>query len=136
MSPKRVVAPRAPRDHHDHGLLERNFATLRATFEREGTEIIELPTPNVVRAPSGVLPATYANFFITNGCCLVPAFAQPALDEAARLIVEEAVGRRAYSVDSRALITQYGGVHCVTRDLPEVLGRWLSASKGVAALPW
>ncbi|WP_133492506.1 agmatine deiminase family protein [Alcanivorax sp. 24] len=65
------------------------------------------------------LPATYANFLITNQAILMPTYQCPT-DEAALAALQLAAGSRpVIGIPCRALIEQGGSLHCVTMQLPE-----------------
>ena len=139
VSPETIVASRAPANHPDCKVLADNLRRLQHARLRGGRapSVVEVPVPELVRAESGeILPASYLNFFITNTHCLIPAFGQPRRDELARSIIESSVGGPALSVMCRTLLTQFGGLHCVTRDLPASLDLWLKDQGLANALPW
>lgn len=82
--------------------------------------LVELPLPQAVHDPDDAhrLPAGYANFLVANGCVMIPAFDDPA-DEQARAIIAELFPDRAiHAIDSRALIRQHGGLHCAAMQIP------------------
>ena len=83
--------------------------------------LIKLPFPDAIYDEDGLrLPATYANFLVTNNHVLVPTYAQPDNDQRAlKLIAEAFPGRRVVGIDCRALIKQHGSLHCVTMQLPK-----------------
>ncbi|ERS14604.1 agmatine deiminase family protein [Alloalcanivorax xenomutans] len=65
------------------------------------------------------LPATYANFLITNQAILMPTYQCPT-DEAALAALQQAAGSQpVIGIPCRALIEQGGSLHCVTMQLPE-----------------
>ena len=65
------------------------------------------------------MPATYANFLITNQAILMPTYQCPT-DEAALAALQQAAGSRpVIGIPCRALIEQGGSLHCVTMQLPE-----------------
>ncbi len=64
------------------------------------------------------LPASYANFLIINGAVLVPQYNDPADQPALELLASCFPGRQMIAIDCRALIEQFGSLHCVTMQLP------------------
>lgn len=108
---------------------DEHFAGLKA-MEKELQEasnaagvpfrLIKLPFPDPVFDNDGLrLPATYANFLITNHSVLVPTYNQPENDaRALELIASAFPGRKVVGIDCRALIKQHGSLHCVTMQLP------------------
>jgi len=86
-----------------------------------GYNLVELPLPQAIFDPDDGtrLPATYANYLVTNRKVLVPAYNQPSTDELARRIIGSVFAdREAVSVDCRALIRQHGSLHCATMQIP------------------
>lgn len=82
--------------------------------------LVELPLPEPIYDESDGhrLPATYANYLVTDKAVLVPAYGQPKLDELARKIIGIVYHNRIIeSVDCRALIRQHGSLHCATMQL-------------------
>lgn len=114
VAPRKVIASRAPEDHPDHASLEANHNVLLD----HGFEVIDLPVPPRQATDDGtVLPAGHANFLITNEAVLVPAYDGASDDEAARILAE-ATGRRAVLIDHTALIWGFGGIHCLSMQVP------------------
>ena len=68
------------------------------------------------------LPASYANFYVANEAVLVPVFACAQDDAACGIIAECFPGRRVVPLDSRALVAGLGALHCLTQQVPLVLG--------------
>ena len=81
--------------------------------------LIKLPLPEPIYDEISRLPATYANFLVTNHQVLVPLYGQPQNDlKACQLIGQAFPGRRVAGIDCRALICQHGSLHCATMQLP------------------
>ena len=84
----------------------------RAILEQAGLEVIpfDLPTTAV----------RYLNFYVGNGCVIVPvANARPDLD-ALRRIGEHFPDREIVGISGLSLIRGNGGVHCITQQEPLV----------------
>lgn len=65
------------------------------------------------------LPATYANFLITDGAVLMPTYGQPHHDNRAKEVLQQAFpGRDIVGIDCRVLIRQHGSLHCITMQYP------------------
>lgn len=82
---------------------------------------VPLPLPAAIfDADSGRrLPAGYANFLIVNGAVLVPVYGDALDREALHRLRPCFPKREVIGIDCRALIQQYGGLHCVTMQLPQ-----------------
>jgi agmatine/peptidylarginine deiminase len=65
------------------------------------------------------LPAGYANFLIVNDAVLVPVYGDPADAVALARLREVFPGREVIGIDCRALVHQYGSLHCVTMQIPK-----------------
>lgn len=93
---------------------------LRTELERTGKKLVPLPLPTPIYNKEGEqLPATYANFLVTNGVVVVPIYAD-ANDEVALSIIQQNFPERAVvGVDCRALIEQGGSLHCITMQIPK-----------------
>lgn len=78
-----------------------------------------LPWPRPIHAADGRrLAASYANYLVSNGAVLVPAYGDPADALAADVIARAHPGRVAISVPCRPFIEQNGSLHCLTMQLP------------------
>lgn len=111
-----------PADEH-YAALSQMEQDLMALRTRDGLpyNLVALPMPDPVYDEDGQrLPATYANFLITDTSILLPVYGQPANDRLASQIMQIAFpGRRIVTVDCRPLIRQHGSLHCVTMQLPK-----------------
>ncbi len=67
------------------------------------------------------LPANYANFLLINEACLVPAYGVPADEQACAILAELFPGRTIEPVPARTMISQFGGPHCATMNIPAAL---------------
>ncbi len=67
------------------------------------------------------LPATYANFLITNGAVLVPVYGTEQDKIACDTLASVFPGREIVPIDCRALISQHGSLHCITMQYPAVI---------------
>ena len=93
------------------------LAALR-TIEGRPYQLHPLPWPRPILDEDRRLAASYANYLIINGAVLVPAYGDPADDEAARAIGTAHPGREIVQVPCRPLIWQNGSLHCITMQLP------------------
>lgn len=87
-------------------------------------ERIPLPMPAPLSCPGWrleQLPASYANFLISNDCILVPTFAQPKADDRALGILRECFpSHRVLGFDARNLLIEGGAIHCITQQQPSI----------------
>ncbi len=82
-------------------------------------KLVELPLPEPKYASDGHrLPATYANFLITNKLVLVPIY-QDKSDQSALALIQEAFPDHfVQGIDALPLIEEHGSLHCITMQLP------------------
>jgi agmatine deiminase len=116
-----VVAAREP-DASDpnHGPLEANLRRLRAMADARGRRlaVATLPMPPPLLVDGQRRPASYANFYLANGCALVPAFGAPSDARALAVLRELLPGREVVPIPARALVVGLGAVHCLTQQEP------------------
>ena len=94
---------------------------LHALRDAQGNpyKLVALPWPRAHYSDEGDrLPATYANFLIINGAVLMPTYADPNDDVARRALQACFPDREIIGVDCRAIIRQYGSLHCLTMQIP------------------
>lgn len=83
--------------------------------------LVPLPCPAPIYDEDGQrLPATYANFLITNSQVLVPTYGQSSNDILALNTIQSVfTSRKVVSIDCNALIKQHGSLHCITIQIPQ-----------------
>lgn len=95
--------------------LKRQLGELR-TLDGQPYRLIELPLPPPVFCPEDGhrLPATYANFLITNHLLLIPYYGVAEDEEAMQILSACFPDRKAIGIDCQILIRQGGSLHCMT----------------------
>ncbi|WP_420460515.1 agmatine deiminase family protein [Neolewinella sp.] len=111
------VGPPSPDDpQHDE------FVKLREELREKGRDyrLLELPWTGTLysEVDGHQLPASYANFLISNGTLFLPTYGVAADELALRALGGQ--GYRIVPVPSRPFIEQHGGLHCLTMQIP----RW------------
>jgi len=109
-----------PKDVHYIALqyMERELSAFR-TIHGKKYDLIPLPWPQPKYDENHQrLPASYANFLIINDAVLVPTYNDPADDNALDLMRSCFPNRDIIGIPSLPLITQRGGIHCATMQLP------------------
>lgn len=106
-------------EHFEELLKMRAQLTLFRTPDGEPYNLIELPLPDPIYDEDGErLPATYANYLVTNNAIFMPVYGQPANDTLACQTIRIAFPEhKIVPVDCRALIRQHGSLHCATMQL-------------------
>ncbi len=86
-------------------------------------EIVELPAPDRIRDDDGFVDYSYVNHLVVNEGIIACGFGEERADAAARDILEASYpGRRAVTIDSRAIFARGGGIHCITQQQPALDG--------------
>ena len=79
-----------------------------------------LPWPAPKTLADGTrLPASYANFLVINGAVLLPAYGDPADDDAAAVLQTCFPQREIIPIPCLPLTRQFGSLHCLTMQFPE-----------------
>ncbi len=108
-------------DEH-YGALAQMEAELQAFRRADGEpyRLVPLPLPRAVTSAGGErLPATYANFLITNRSILVPVYDDPADQQALAAMAAVSGERSVVPINCRTPIEEFGSLHCLTMQLPE-----------------
>lgn len=103
-----------------HAELQAMAADIAALRTADGRPYRPFPLPwaQPVIDNGRRLAASYANYLIINGAVLMPAYGDPADDQAAAVLAEAYPDREIVQVPCRALIWQNGSLHCITMQLP------------------
>jgi agmatine deiminase len=112
-------------EHPDHAVTRELRAFLADQTDGGGRpfEIIDVPAPVTMRDDEGFVDWSYINHLVVNDGVIVCGFGEDAADVAAREIMEHVYpGRRAVTVDSRAIFARGGGIHCITQQQPSLSG--------------
>lgn len=109
-----VTAVETSKKDENYKILQNNLKTLRKTK----FDIIEIPMPKPIVFDGMRVPASYANFLITNKNVIVPTF-NDANDRVALNILAEAFkGREVVGVHAVDLVWGLGTIHCLTQQEP------------------
>jgi len=101
--------------------LQENLKLLQKMRLENGKHlnIIELPMPKAVVYDGQRLPASYANFYISNEYVVVPVFRDKVNDEKALEILQNCFAtRKVVGIDSTDLIWGLGSFHCLSQQEP------------------
>ena len=114
------VACDDPEDEH-YEELKKMEAELQGFTMPDGRpyRLIPLPLPQAKYDDKGRrLPATYANFLITNDAVLLPVYDDPKDKEMVALFAKLFPGREIIPINCLKLIEQGGSLHCSTMQVP------------------
>lgn len=107
---------------NDHYQSLKNMEAQLKAFRTEAGEaykLVALPLPRPIADEDGKpLPANYSNFLIINGAVLVPVYDDPMDQVAMERIAGCFPDREIVAVPARALVHQYGSLHCASMQVP------------------
>jgi agmatine deiminase len=84
----------------------------RPILEAAGLEVIPFDLPTT--------PVRYLNFYVGNGCVIVPTAGVRSDRRALEIVREHFPDREVLGVPAEALSRGGGGVHCITQQIPRV----------------
>lgn len=102
--------------------LKENISALKKMRLLDGKQlnIIELPMPSAVIYNNTRLPASYANFYISNSSVIVPTFRCKNDDVALKILSECFKDRPVIGIDSTEIVWGFGSFHCLSQQEPAV----------------
>jgi agmatine deiminase len=105
----------------NYGPLQENRKRLRGMADLDGRplEVVELPMPGPLVFAGQRLPASYANFYITNDRVLVPTFNDPNDRRALGILADLFPGRSVVGIHAVDLVWGLGTLHCLTQQQPK-----------------
>lgn len=103
---------------------DENYEILKENYEKlktyENLNIVKLPMPDPLYYKGDRLPASYANFYISNKYVIVPIFNcdkdKIALDILSSLFKDRVV----VGIDASDIVVGLGTFHCLTQQIPEI----------------
>ena len=114
-----LVSEENPSDEN-YNLLKENKERLQNIFLPNGSKLnivsLPLPSPQVYRRQR--LPASYANFYISNYAVFVPTFNDPNDRIALGILSELFPDRKVIGIHSVDLVWGLGTIHCLTKEQP------------------
>lgn len=108
-------------DEHFESLLKMRIQLEKfETTDGNPYRLIELPLPDAIYDEEGQrLPATYANYLVTERNIFIPTYGQPNNDRRACEMLKVAFPHhKQWCVDCNTLIKQHGSLHCSTMQIP------------------
>ncbi len=112
----------------NYDLLQENLEILYRAHDLDGQpfKILELPLPatridGTTVDGSDYVPASYANFYIANGCVLVPTYDQRYDEQVLNLFRPLFQGRRIIGIPCKNLVWGQGSIHCITCQVPQTI---------------
>jgi agmatine deiminase len=105
----------------NYDILKENTKELKALRFANGKalNIIEIPMPDPVIYEGQRLPASYANFYISNDHVIVPTFRCKNDDRSLQLLGQAFPKRKVVGIDSTDIIWGLGSFHCLSQQEPQ-----------------
>jgi len=105
----------------NHKPLKDNLKLLKTMRELNGKQldIVEIPMPPPVVYEGQRLPASYANFYVTNHSVIVPTYRCKEDDKAMMILEECFPDHTIVGIDSVEIIWGLGSFHCLSQQEPE-----------------
>jgi agmatine deiminase len=115
-----IVEPNKQDENYE--LLQENLKMLKTLRLENGKQmnIVELPMPSAIVYEDMRLPASYANFYISNKYVVVPTFRDRNDDRALDILQQCFTGKKVIGLDSTDIIWGLGSFHCLSQQEPEV----------------
>jgi agmatine deiminase len=115
-----IVESNKQDDNYD--LLQENLKELKKLRLENGKQmnIVELPMPAAVVYEDMRLPASYANFYISNRYVVVPTFRDKNDDRALDILQQCFSDRKVLGLDSTDIIWGLGSFHCLSQQEPAI----------------
>ena len=102
--------------------LQENLRTLKKLRLENGKQIniVELPMPSAIWYEGQRLPASYANFYISNNYVVTPVFRDKNDDKALEILQKCFPTRKVVGLDCTDVIWGLGAFHCLSHEEPAV----------------
>ncbi|MBS7563926.1 agmatine deiminase family protein [Mucilaginibacter sp. Bleaf8] len=106
----------------NYAILQHNLQVLKGMRLPNGKQlnVIELPMPTPVIHEDQLLPASYANFYISNAAVVVPTYRSDSDQKALDIIQQCFPQRKVVGIDSTDIIWGLGSFHCLSQQEPEI----------------
>jgi agmatine deiminase len=101
--------------------LEENWERLQGMRLEDGSNLqaVALPMPAPLFFEGSRLPASYANFYISNACVIVPTFNDPNDRVALGILADLFPDREVVGIHAVDLVLGFGTLHCLTQQEPK-----------------
>lgn len=117
-----VTVVEEDKNDENYTLLQENLHALHRLRLEDGKQlnVVELPMPGAVVYDDMRLPASYANFYISNKYVVVPTFRDKNDDRALDILQKCFPDRKVIGLDSVDIIWGLGSFHCLSQQEPAV----------------
>lgn len=104
-----------PDDSHYEGL---SALVNEAKAQLPEHQIFELPLPCIENEDGERLPASYANYLISNGVVLAPVYGEEEDAAAIDVLKQAYLDFTVVAINCRPLVQQFGSLHCISMQVP------------------
>lgn len=121
VNPRTVVLIREDnRKDINYRPLQENWERIEELRLEDGSkpEVVPLPMPAPLYFEGYRLPASYANFYISNAAVLVPTFNDPKDRIALGILADLFTDRPVVGIHAVDLVLGFGSLHCLTQQQP------------------
>ncbi len=110
------------KNDENYHILQENLQTLKTMRLLNGKQlnIIELPMPEPVYYDGQRLPASYANFYISNAAVVAPTYRSKNDVKALDILQQCFPDKKVVGIDSTDIIWGLGSFHCLSQQEPAV----------------
>ena len=115
VGPNRLALPRATGADDPNAAI---YADAKLRAEAASVEVVEIPSPGLIKRGDLVEPASYANFAITSHLVVVPTFGSAHDDDGVAAIAALFPDRATIGLAADAVLAGGGGFHCASQQMP------------------
>ena len=117
-----ITVVESNKQDENYELLQTNLKQLKGIrlLNDKQLNIVELPMPDAVIYEDQRLPASYANFYISNKHVIVPTFRSDKADKALQIIQSCFPKSEVVGIDSTDIIWGLGSFHCLSQQEPKI----------------
>ncbi|MCL1910958.1 MAG: agmatine deiminase family protein [Leptospirales bacterium] len=106
--------------NYNSSLENKNILKRETDADTRKLDIIEIEQPPPVKYKAKRLTLSYINFYIVNGGIIMPVFGASKTDDAAAAVLREIFPeRKVVTLDAMSIVTEGGGIHCITQQMPK-----------------
>jgi agmatine deiminase len=104
----------------NYRVLEENWERIQDFRLEDGSrpEVVALPMPGALTFDGERLPASYANFYISNAAVMIPTFNDPNDRVALGILGEVFKDRMVVGIHAVDLVLGFGTLHCLSQQQP------------------
>ena len=115
-----VLCSEKDKSDENYKPLKENLRRLKDARLEDGSKlnVVELPMPKPLHFEDLRLPASYANFYISNNAVLVPTFNDPNDRIALNILKEFFTDRDVVGIHAVDLVWGLGTIHCLSHEEP------------------